>query len=257
MKKLIILLLTFFILISTLTACGYDPYKQVEKQTNDEGNILSQVLYNKDTEQTWVYKYIYDKNGNLSNIIINIYDKNGKLITTQEENTSNDSLNINNNSNPSCSNTNNSNNITLPDSPGPENDNKVDISTTSKILLDEKDVKITLQRIEKDDLFEQTSFVLLIENNSKTGLYFRTSHEYIDNYNADMSLGFGASSELYSGRKEIVNMTLYKYELEDLNIINPSLLEFDIEIYFTENPESYDWIGNEPDIFKSIIWELN
>lgn len=237
MKKVILIFIITSLILPCLISCGnVHPYTLIREHYADN-RIISEIFYNKANNQTWVYEYKYNDYGILTDIVITIYDAEGNIIEYDHK-------------------------IVIPEDSSElplqeETCKPSEPIKTPQILLNEKGVKITLQSVERDEFWSSLNFTLLIENNSNKSVYIRTADEYVDNFTLDMSLYFGTSSSLDAGRKEITTMNLFDTELQDLGISNPSVIEFQIEVYFAQENSEEEWFEHDPDIIQKITFNLN
>ena len=72
MKKPLLIITISILILICLTSCGnnYDDPFTLVCEHFAEGRISSEIFYNRETKQTWVYEYKYNEYGSLTDTIV-------------------------------------------------------------------------------------------------------------------------------------------------------------------------------------------
>lgn len=103
----------------------------------------------------------------------------------------------------------------------------------TNILMDCKGVAVTYLGTEFNTTWDSYELKFAIENNSDKNVIVTSDKEVVDGYMTD--IGIGMYSEVVAGKKAIVEMTLYSFELEPLGITNPETVEFKLCVTDSED----------------------
>ena len=115
-------------------------------------------------------------------------------------------------------------------------DNK---ANNAAVILNSNGIKVTYLGLEYSDLWDSYEIKFAVENNSDVDVTIVSRDIAIDGYMMDVGICF--YSEVLAGKKSVVNMTLFDFELETYGIEKPGTVEFKLNIH------------DSNDVFKDIM----
>lgn len=117
---------------------------------------------------------------------------------------------------------------------------------SGQVVLDEKDIKIVMKRVDSEDSFWGADIHVYIENNSAIDMSVQARDVSINGFMIDPIF----SSDVLSGKKAYDTITFLDVDLEDNDIINIDEMELSFHIF---NMESWDTIFDSDKI--SVTFE--